>query len=44
MVIFMVVAFLGMCLTARGSACGAIPVAVSYILYGFCGKLWGRII
>ena len=33
MVIFMGIAFLGMCLTARSSTCGAIPVTPSYIRY-----------
>jgi len=40
----MVITFLGMWLTARSSACGAIPVAPSYILHHLCGKLWARII
>ena len=44
MVIFMVIAFLGMCLTARNSTCGAIPATPSYIRYCLGGKLWGRII
>jgi hypothetical protein len=42
MVIFMDIAFLGMCLTARSSACGAIPVTPSYIRYRFDGKLRPR--
>jgi hypothetical protein len=41
-VIFMDIAFLGMCLTARSSARGANPVTPSYILYRIDGKLRAR--
>jgi hypothetical protein len=43
MVIFMAIAFRGMCLTARSSACGAIPVTQSYILPRLGGKPWPRV-
>jgi hypothetical protein len=42
MVIFMTVAFHRKFLMTRSSACGAIPVTPSYILYRFDGKLRAR--